>query len=93
MISITNPMYAEMADLLAAQWGEGQHFYNGSIHYDTEEFYSTLTCSLILYRSEDESNAVKKTVPVWWDFSTCVDGALTANDFSWSEFVQFFSHE
>ena len=93
MISITDPMYAEMAARLAAQWGEGQHFYNGSIHYDTDEFYSTLTCSVILYRSEDESHEVKKAVPVWWDFTTCAQGAAVANDFSWSEFVQFFHHE
>ena len=94
MIFINDQMYAEMANMLSAQWQDGQHFYNGKIEYDTEQFYSTLTCSLIVYRRErtgksPEVPGVIKVVPVWWDFSTCSDGVPCPNDFSWSEFVSF----
>lgn len=94
MIFITDQMYASLADMLSAELQDGRQFYNGKIEYDTEQFYSTLTCSLIVYRRENptqtpEYKEIEKIVPVWWDFSICADGIDEANDFSWSEFSTF----
>jgi hypothetical protein len=88
-------MYAELAATLFSRLEDGTCFYNGKIEYDTEEFYSTLVCSLIVYRSDaipvDRTVAsVEKVMPVWWNYTTCAGGVSTPNDFSWSEFIQFF---
>ena len=95
MIFITDQMYAELANMLFAELVDGRHFFNGKLEYDREQFYSTLTCSLIVYQSEiraekREVPEVKKVMPVWWDFSTCAEGLDTPNDFSWTEFSTFF---
>lgn len=91
MIFITDPDYAEMASRLCAQWPERGNYFNGTIPYDTDGFYSTLTCSLILYRAEGAAGRVERAVPVWWDFSTCAGGEVAANDFSWNELVLFLT--
>jgi len=95
MIFITDQMYAEMANMLFAEMQNGQHYYNGKLEYDTEQFYSTLTCSLIVYRTETVSTRkelpqIERVVPVWWEYSICADGVTEPNDFSWSEFSTFF---
>jgi len=95
MIFITDPMYSDLAALLFAELPDGDSYYNGTVQYDTESFYSTLTCSLIVYhrsgpKEGTAAGPVAKIVPVWWDFSTCAAGSPQPNDFSWSEFVPFF---
>ena len=94
MIFVTDESYAEIARLLLDELKDGRNFFNGKIEYDTEAYYSTLTCSAIVYRvgphpGEPAWDTVEKVVPVWWDFSTCADGALVPNDFSWTEFSAF----
>ena len=95
MIFITDQVYADMAINLFAGLQEDESFFNGKLEYDTEQFYSTLTCSLIIYRSDPagvkpEVPDIQKILPVWWDFSTCSQGLSVPNDFSWTEFSSFF---
>lgn len=97
MISVTDEMYAQFAARFFEELEKCGHFFNGRIDHDTSEFYSTLTCSAILYRSPGDGDqtaatVLEKVVPVWWDFSICADGALQEHDFSWSEFIQFFPY-
>ena len=47
MIEINETIYKQIAALLLAEIGEKDYF-NGTIEYDTEEFYSSLTCTLII---------------------------------------------
>lgn len=88
MITISSKMYEDVARILLDELRNGTHFYSGRIEYDTEQFYSTLTCTLIIYRKE-ESDQIAKIIPVWWDFSICADGVDEINDFSWREFMDY----
>ena len=95
MIFISDESYAEIALRLFDQLKDNTSYFNGRIEYDTDAYYSTLTCTAIVYRGgtcpeEPAWNTVEKVVPVWWDFSTCADGTLRPNDFSWTEFSAFF---
>ena len=47
MISIDDQTYQAIAAQLRDEL-TGKEFFNGQLEYDTEEFYSTLTCTLIL---------------------------------------------
>ena len=47
MIEINEKMYDEIASLLLNEIGDADYF-NGTVEYDTEEFYSSLICSLII---------------------------------------------
>ncbi len=94
MISIGEKNYEELAALLLEALRETpQSYFNGSVEYDGEGFYSTLTCSLIVYRrgEEDENgrfSTIEDIVPVWWEYSVCADGVGEPNDFSWNELKQ-----
>jgi len=84
-----------MAASLFSELEDGRSFFNGKIEYDTQQFYSTLTCSLIVYHPDSVPPAlpvlrIEKVIPVWWDYTTCVEGLLEPNDFSWTEFTRFF---
>ena len=97
MISLTDEMYAQLAARFFEKLEKSGNFFNGKVEYDTPEFYSTLTCSALLYRSQNNEIQpiefpVEKIVPVWWDFSVCAAGTLQEHDFSWSEFTQFFPY-
>ncbi len=97
MIYLTDETYARLAARLFEKLKTSGNYFNGRIEYDTADFYSTLTCSAIVYRSQGAGNgpvvpSVEKIVPVWWEFSACVDGAMQEHDFSWSEFTQFFPY-
>ena len=95
MIFLADESYAEIARRLFDALGESDSYFNGRVEYDTETYYSTLTCSAIVYRcaarpDEPAWNGVGKVVPVWWDFTTFAGGTSQANDFSWTELSAFF---
>ncbi len=97
MISVTHEIYARLAARLFEELEKSGHFFNGRIDHDTPEFYSTLTCSAILYRSPHDGGraaggSIEKVVPVWWDFTVCVDGIPRGHDFSWCELTQYFPY-
>ena len=52
MITINDRMYEKIADLLLRRIEE-THFFNGTIEYDTDEFYSSLVCTLIVCRDQE----------------------------------------
>lgn len=94
MIFITDEMYAEIACKLLSELKNGEHFFNGKIEYDTTEFYSTLTCSLVIYRKtltpvDIPPPEIEKIIPVWWDFNLCAGNVPQVHDFSWSELASF----
>lgn len=95
MIFIDNKMYSEIAHKLFSELNQGQGFFNGKIEHDTQELYSTLTCSLVVYRKENTpknktEKEIEKIIPVWWNFTTRAENTMEINDFSWSEFATFF---
>lgn len=83
MIHITATHYREIAALLAEQL-EGKSLFNGAIEYDTDEFYSTLHCTLILCR-DAESDSLLSVLPVWWDYNLYQADGEVYTDFSWRE--------
>ena len=96
MITISDNHYKELAGRLLDSVG-GCAFFNGSVEYDTEEFYSTLTATLIVY-TETVSGPqgsgiggarITDIVPVWWEYHLGRLGSEELTDFSWSEFKQF----
>lgn len=52
MITITKQIYEEIAELLLEKIRE-KDFFNGTVEYDTDEFYSSLTCTLIICRAPE----------------------------------------
>ncbi len=83
MISICETTYREVAASLASRL-EGAQFFNGTVEYDTDEFYSSLTCTLILCR-DAQTGRLLSVLPVWWEYHLhlCDGEALT--DFCWTE--------
>lgn len=89
MIEITSEIYSAVADRLRSQIGDASYF-NGSVEFETEEFYSTLTLTSIVYRRteslpEGGFSRIADIVPVWWEFSTVQECGAVLNDFSFSE--------
>lgn len=89
MIEIDNKTYAEIARLLRDEIGDADYF-NGSIDYDTDEFYSTLTTTSIIFRTETHCpdgvfRPITDVIPLWWEFTTTQATGETLNDFSFSE--------
>ncbi len=85
MIHIDQAAYTGVAQLLATRIADTAYF-NGSVEYDTEEFCSRLTCTLIIYRRGD---ALHDIVPVWWDFELHQATGQQPTDFSWGELKEF----
>ena len=56
MITINDRMYEKIADLLLRRIEE-THFFNGTIEYDTDEFYSSLVCTLIVCRDQENGRS------------------------------------
>ncbi len=87
MIEINETIYKQIAALLLAEIGEKDYF-NGTIEYDTEEFYSSLTCTLIICR-DPESSEILSILPIWWDYDIALCDGVQLNDFSWTELDRY----
>ncbi len=87
MIEINPDIYEHVARQLLTQIEDGREFFNGTVEYDREWFYSTLTCTLLIGR--DRHKNPTSILPVWWEFSICADGVEAYNDFSWNEFKKY----
>lgn len=87
MITITEQIYEEIANLLL-QRIEENNFFNGSVEYDTDEFYSTLTCTLIICR-DAENDRIISILPVWWEYNIALYDGEKPCDFDWNEFNRY----
>ena len=93
MIEITSEIYRAVADRLKEEIGQADYF-NGTAEFSTDEFYSTLTLSAVIYRRtetlpEGTRRMIADVVPVWWEFSTVQSCGGVLNDFSFSELKQY----
>lgn len=93
MTTINEETYRNVASLLIERVGEAD-FFNGTVEYDTDEFYSSLHCTLIIRRNSFESElfpSVSATTicPVWWEYHLHQADGEQPNDFSWSEFTPY----
>ena len=91
MITINDRMYEKIADLLLRRIEE-THFFNGTIEYDTDEFYSSLVCTLIVCRDQ-ENGRILSVLPVWWDFCLFQAEGEQTTDFSWNELNRFLERK
>ena len=87
MISIDDQTYQAIAAQLRDEL-TGKEFFNGQLEYDTEEFYSTLTCTLIL-RNDPDTGRLASATPVWWEYNLHQRDGEVLTDFSWSELSRF----
>jgi len=101
MLSIDPKTYRAIAASVAHAIAD-KKFFNGSVEYDTDEFYSTLRMTLIIYRDSDGrtcasadradracGHAIRNIIPVWWEFSLSQPGGEVDTDFSWRELVEY----
>lgn len=91
MIALNETSYKAIAEILLAKI-EGQNLFNGVVEYDTEEFYSTLKCTLIICR-DATTERVLSILPVWWEYNIYMSDGEHLNDFCWAEFDQFLVNE
>lgn len=97
MIEISTEIYQAIARRLKAAVGDTNYF-NGTVEYETEEFYSTLTLTSIVCRRneslpEGDFSRIADLVPVWWEFSTVQECGEVLNDFSFAELKQYITDE
>ncbi len=85
MITIDDRLYRDMARLLIEAAGAGE-FFNGVVDHSAEDFYATLTATLIIYRN---GGRIKDIVPVWWEFHLLQDKGEELTDFCWTDFREF----
>lgn len=83
MIAINETTYSKLAKLLLERI-EDENFFNGTVEYDTDEFYSALKCTLIICRNEDDK--IMSVLPVWWEYVMNLEDGEQWNDFSWRDF-------
>lgn len=96
MVNIDDIGYKAIAEALLSAIDDAE-FYNGSVEYDTAEYGSRLTATLIIYReplldpADPARCATRITgiVPVWWEFHTYGERGEILNGFSWSELRNF----
>lgn len=93
MVSITPEIYREVASGLMRSI-EASDFFNGTIEHDTQEYYSSLTCTLIISRERNKridgtGERITDIIPVWWEFSIYFPDGEALNDFSWSELREY----
>lgn len=89
MITITETTYSKLAELLLEKI-EDENFFNGTVEYDTDEFYSALKCTLIICRNED--NRIMSVLPVWWEYVMNLEDGEQLNDFSWQDFDKYLAN-
>ena len=61
---------------------------NGTVEYDTDEFYSSLTCTLIICRAP-ETGIILSVLPVWWNYDIALIDGEQQSDFSWNTLNRF----
>ena len=96
MLTVNENTYRQLARLLLEAIGTGGYF-NGRVEYDTEEFYSTLHATLIVYREPlgdpadptHSATRIRDIVPVWWEYEVTQECGPVLNDFSWHEFRDY----
>lgn len=88
-IEVKSDTYEKLAVKLKEAIGDN-YFYNGSIDCDSGNIYSSLTATLIIYRTdrsypEGNVSTISDVVPVWWEYSTAISGiGEVLNDFCFS---------
>ena len=91
MIQTDSKTYHEIASRIAGEIGTADYF-NGTVEYGTDEFDSTFTATLLVYRQENQMpegrrKVVEDVKPVWWNFTTIMpEEGEVINDFSFPEF-------
>lgn len=93
MVTINEEIYMNVAQRLLCAIGE-TNFFNSTVEFDNEEIYTTLRCTLIVYREtiEDPTETFSRIidiVPVWWEFATVQQCGTVGNDFSWRELKEY----
>lgn len=61
MISINPEIYQTFASLLLDAV-DNKEFFNGTVDLDTEEFYSTLTCTLLIYPNPNPDSKITSSL-------------------------------
>ncbi len=90
MIEVTCDVYREIAVRLLERIGSSEWF-NGSVEYETDDVYTRLTLSAIVYRRSETGpegvtlRPISDVVPVWWEFSTVQQCGEVLNDFSFAD--------
>ena len=82
MITITKQIYEEIAELLLEKIRE-KDFFNGTV-----EYYSSLTCTLIICRAP-ETGIILSVLPVWWNYDIALIDGEQQSDFSWNTLNRF----
>ncbi len=80
-VEITPALYALVAERLAEAIDDKQWF-SGTISIPDPQMECSLKLSAIVYRNGHSPSDITDIVPVWWEFSTRVDGEECLNDFS-----------
>ncbi|MFR9668537.1 MAG: hypothetical protein SNJ33_02135 [Rikenellaceae bacterium] len=85
MLILKNNHYSTLSTLLYDRIEE-EDFFSGSINYQIENIECELLTTIIIYRQSDSIeqfnfSSIVDIVPVWWEFTTVVDGELRLNDF------------
>lgn len=89
MISINPEIYQTFASLLLDAV-DNKEFFNGTFDLDTEEFYSTLTCTLLIYPNP-EPGLQDHIVPIWWEFHLWQPEGEILTDFDWNELAKYLN--
>lgn len=92
--------YVEVAESLCEAL-QGKNFFSDHTITEHEGFYSLLTTTLIIYRTEpnDPESPVRGIVPVWWEMKTYLEDPLRSphteclNDFSLRELLRHICPE
>ena len=87
MVEIDSITYQNIAASLLEAIA-GKDFFNGSVEYDTDEFYSSLKATLIVYRRKGENGEggrIEDIVPVWWEYIMHTARGEVDTCFSWKE--------
>ncbi len=88
-ISFNGDHYDEVWSTLLDAIRESDYF-NGSVVTDHEDFTSTLTTTLIVYRNRhDPERPITNLIPIWWEMTTHdSEENEHPNDFSLKELLE-----
>ena len=93
MFAVTPSLYRLTAARLLEAVGRGNYF-SGSVSFPFKGIDCRLTASLVVCRERVELpegcvDRISDLIPVWWEFTTGVDGRDECNDFSFSDLKEF----